>query len=318
MDIGALLSRAFDTLWKHKFLILLGVLLALCSGEGSARFASTRLLRYLPVEPGSLIARVPGLEALPASLLPETDPAALSRFVARLGPRGLVILFSLSLLLIALGVLGLTLRGSLIAGVDRLETGREASVGRAWRDGWRQAWRLIVIASIPPIPITLAAILIVAGLTIFIHATGGVERLGETLSAPLIVPALAMASLTVTALLGLATLALLLLWPLAERACLMEDRRPVESYRRGWQVLRANPGSWLLLFLVQWGVRAAFSSLLLIPGLLVTLCFAFIPLVWLIGGTGKAFSSALWTLAWGQWTAGEPGSSPAPEEPPAA
>jgi hypothetical protein len=304
MDVGTLLSRALDILWKNKFLIALGALIALVGGEGTTRSVTAALLRYLPVDSEALAEGIPGLEAV-AALLPRTDPDALPRLLGRLGIKGLLALFGASiLLLIVVGVIVLVTRGGLIAGVDQVESGGETGFGKAWRVGWKRAWRLIIVASIPPIPITLAANLIVIGLTVFIEATGGVESIGETLSAPLAIPGLALPVLALTCPLALVSAGLALLWPLAERACVLEDRRALDSFRRAWQVFRANPGPALLLLLIQWGVHLALSSLLFLPGLLVALCFLFVPLVWVISGAGKALSSALWTLAWREWAAG--------------
>jgi hypothetical protein len=93
-----------------------------------------------------------------------------------------------------------------------------------------------------------------------------------------------------------------LLRTFAERACMIEGLSTVDSYRRGVEVLMANLGNAVVLFVIQIGISIVIGLFLLLPGMIAALCFLFWPLIWLVNGAIAAYFSSLWTLAWRQWT----------------
>ncbi|HSJ58550.1 MAG TPA: hypothetical protein VLC95_15315, partial [Anaerolineae bacterium] len=88
----------------------------------------------------------------------------------------------------------------------------------------------------------------------------------------------------------------------AERGCMLEGLGVLDAYRRGFEVLRSNLGSALVLFLIQIVVTVTLFVLLIVPGVILLLCCIFWPLVLLFQGAVTAFFSTLWTLAWRRWT----------------
>jgi hypothetical protein len=80
----------------------------------------------------------------------------------------------------------------------------------------------------------------------------------------------------------------------------------VDSYRRGVEVLMANLGTAVVLFLIQIVISLVVGLVLLIPGAIVALCFLLWPLLWLVNGFIAAYFSTLWTLAWREWTLAPP------------
>jgi hypothetical protein len=83
----------------------------------------------------------------------------------------------------------------------------------------------------------------------------------------------------------------------ANRACVLEGCNVFEAYARGFNVLVANLGSAILLFLVQLGVSILLSLFLLAP----SLCCVLWPLLILLQGWSSAYFSTMWTLAWRRW-----------------
>ncbi|MDX1615183.1 MAG: hypothetical protein R3300_12795, partial [Candidatus Promineifilaceae bacterium] len=88
----------------------------------------------------------------------------------------------------------------------------------------------------------------------------------------------------------------------AERACMLEDLGVVDSYRRGLEVLMANLGEAIVLFLLQVALFIVLGALFFLPGIILVLCCFLWPLLLAINGAVTAFVSALWTLAWRTWT----------------
>ena len=90
----------------------------------------------------------------------------------------------------------------------------------------------------------------------------------------------------------------------AERACMLEGLGALDSYRRGWQVLRGNLTEAILLFMLQLGLGVALAFALFLPGLIAILCCFLWPLLMAVQGAITAFISSMWTLAWRSWVDG--------------
>jgi hypothetical protein len=92
-----------------------------------------------------------------------------------------------------------------------------------------------------------------------------------------------------------------LLRTFANRACMLEDRGVLASYQRGLEVLGANLGPVLILFLLQIAISIAGGIILFVPGILTALCCLLWPLLLLVRAAFAAYYSSLWTLAWREW-----------------
>lgn len=88
----------------------------------------------------------------------------------------------------------------------------------------------------------------------------------------------------------------------AMRACMLDDTAVFASYRRGWQVVSANLGSALILLLIRFGFAIALAIVLFLPTAVMAVCCLLWPLLLLINGSLTAYFSAVWTLAWREWT----------------
>ncbi|MFP4346034.1 MAG: hypothetical protein ACLFU8_15165 [Anaerolineales bacterium] len=286
MDYGQLLSRTWNLIWEYKFLILLGVLVALGGGTSTdfnidlSRGRSTQI--NLPEEfnwgdfEGEFDfdrdLNIPNF--VPALVIP-------------------TFLFGL-LIAFALWVLATIARGGLIAGASALDAGLSSNFSAAWSAGWQKGWRLLGISLLPAIPTFFTFLL---GIISFVGVAGIYALLGEGFATPIgvgLVPVLIGA----TCVLFPIALILGLLATFAYRACMFEDLGVFASYRRGFNVLIENIGEVVVLFLIQVGIGIVLGFLLLIP----SICCLLWPVLLVVRGAIAAYFSTLWTLAWRRWT----------------
>ena len=303
MDYGKLLGRAWNIMWENKFLILLGVLVALGSGSsgggGGGNTASS-------LGEGDFDVRsLENLDVRPQELLREIGVPALNLAI-------LLVLLALALTVgLALWVVSTIARGGLIAGASTIDAGAASSFSQAWSAGWRRGWTLLGIGILPAIPgfILLIMGLGTAGMLAGVYGFGltGEEIVPWLMAGPAaILAALACILLPIALLLGL-------LRTLANRACMLEDLGVFASYRRGVNVLLENIGPALVLFLIQVVIGIAVGIAMFIPGILILLCCILWPLLLLFNGAKTAYFSTLWTLAWRQWTGQAVETAPATE-----
>ncbi len=286
MDYSKLFSKAWDLVWKNKFLILLGVLVAIGSaggGGGSQRAAGGKNSFDLQ-NPLNFNFQVPFQDlGLPVPTMIVAGILAV-----------IVILIGL-----ALWVLSITSRGGLISGANALSQGRQSTFRDAFQAGWSKILRLIGIGIVPVIPLMLLGIIGLSSMGIY----GGLRHVinsGEVITAPR--TGLFLPVGVLTCLLVPLALALSLLRTFANRACMLENTGVIESYRRGSEVLTGNLGPVIVLFLIQIAISIGIWLVLLLPGILIALCCLLWPLLLLIQGAFAAWYSTLWTLAWNQWT----------------
>ncbi len=281
MDYGNTINRAVKLVWEKKYLIVLGILAALGSGAGGGGG-------------GGGGGGDNGQSGAFAPMSGEMTALVIAMIVA-------VVCVAL-LIGLAFFVISAVARGGLIAGVNDEESGIKSSFGQAWRAGWQKAGRLIGIGILPGIPGILLLLVVLFGLV----AYGGMAALvGEGFPSRFLGPELGITLAVVACVLLPVVLVLSILRTFAERACMLEDLGVIASYRRGWEVLSANLGEALLLFLLQLGIGLLLGIVLFLPGILIALCCFLWPLLFIAQGYVTAAVSALWTLAWRQWTGQE-------------
>jgi hypothetical protein len=307
MDYGALLRRAWEIVWNNKFLIVLGIIIAL-SSSGSTGNSVNQLAEYQTdgdeSEPNfDDFEPFEGIEPPSQSDLEEIAP-----FLGL----GLAILLPLLCVAMVAGLviwaLGQVAQGGLIAGADVLDAGGVSTFSLAWRAGWEKGLRLIGIGLLPAVPgIALLAVLLGSGGAMF-GIAGLEERAALSAGGGLI-----FLVVVLSCVLGLISLVLTLLASFAYRACMLEGLGVFDSYARGFEVLRQHLGPAIVVFLIQVGIGLGLGALLLVP----TVCCILWPLVIVANGGITAFFSTVWTLAWREWTGrkgrvGEPVIEPGP------
>ena len=285
MDYGNLFSKAWDLVWKNKFLILLGMLVVIggAGGGGSSQGASGQNGVDFQV-PTQFDFSAP-FQSLDLPVLPMI---------------GVGILVVIAILVgLALWVIGTTSRGGLISGANALSQGSSTNFSESFQAGWSKVIRLLGISVVPAVPVLLLVIIGLSSVGIY----GGFRQVmtsGEVITAPragMFLPVGIVACILVPL-----ALILSLLRTFANRACMLEDLGVFASYRRGFDVLTANLGPAIVLFLIQVAISIGIWVVLLLPGILIALCCFLWPLLLLIQGTFAAWYSTLWTLAWNQWT----------------
>lgn len=283
MEYGKLMSRSANIVWQNKFLIILGFLAALGSGLNSG---------------GGGGGGGNGGNGGATGQFPEFGDE-----FAALAAGAIIALVCLFILIaLVLWAISTIARGGLIASVDTIESGQKSSFRQGWSAGWHKGWTLLGIGILPAIP---GMIMFVIGL-LALGAYGGIfALLGEGLTPSAGWAGLGAIAVVLLCIIAPIVLALSILRNFAERACMLEDLGVIDSYSRGWRVLTGNLGEAIILFILQILLFLVLGILFFLPGLALLLCFCLWPLLMVIQGAVSAFVSALWTLAWRQWT-GEP------------
>lgn len=282
MEYGNIVSRSVNIVWQNKYLIVLGILVALGSGSfgggggggGGDSGGNGDLGQFSEV--GAEIA------ALAA---------------------GAIIALVCVVLLIALvfWAISTIARGGLIAGVDTIEAGEKSSFRQAWGAGWQRVWTLLGIGILPAIPGMILFVIAVLALGVY----GGIFALfGEEAGALVGGTAVGATLVAIACIVLPIVLVLSILRNFAERACMLEGYGVIDSYRRGTSVLMSNLGEAIILFVLQIAIFIGLFILLFIPGFIAALCCFLWPLLLVVQGAITAFVSALWTLAWRIWTGG--------------
>jgi len=281
MDYGKLFTRAWDIIWKYKFLILLGVLAALSGSSGSGGNQS----RYM-FEAGDVPwNEMPRFDYGPSYWDPDLSVLAILGIVA------LVVI--LVLIGLVFWVVGTISKGGLISAVNDIEEEVPTNFSAAFRAGWKKGWRLIGIDLVPAIP---GLALFIGALAIFLSYGGFSELMDGVWPYAGIGPFLPI--ILLSCLLLPIIFFLSILGSFANRACMLEDLGVIAAYRRGFKVLADNLGSALILFLIQVAVSVGLFIVLIIPGFLMVLCCLLWPVLILVQGAFNAYMSTLWTLAW--------------------
>ncbi len=298
MNYGKLLSDAWNLVWKNKYLILLGMLVVLGSagnGGSSQGFSG---------ESGVSGMRGPDRFDLPSLFNNGQWPNLALGAVA-----GLAVIAVLTA--VVLWVLGAVGRGGLIFGADAASRGEQSNFSTAFRSGWNRIWRLVGIGLIPMIPVLLLGIMALIGAGVY----GGVQEvLSREISPGIPNAGFLLPAVGLGAIIFAVTLALLLLRTFAERACMLDNLGVTASYQKGGEVLIANLGPAILLFLLQIAVSLGIGIVLLLPGAVISLCCLLWPVLLLVQGSFAAFYSTLWTLAWNQWTGSPAGITATQDE----
>lgn len=316
MDYGWVLKRAWEITWKFKALWVLGILASCSAGGGSGggggSSSGTRLQfsgdsdpRFLPFERW--------IESIPE------ETWIIIAIVA-----GIVVLL-LGLVALVLGVLG---QAGLIAGFNQVETNGTVTLGEAWRIGRANFWRLLGMRVL----FWLAGILL-AFLLVIVAVLTTIGTLGLGLLC--LVPLLCLL-VPVGALIGVYVM-------LTQVALVTEGLGVMDSFRRSWEVLKANLGPVIVIGLIVLFGSAVIGLILALPliaavlpaaaglafgtdqstttGLVMAgLCLViYLPVAIVANGILQTYVTGVWTLSFRQWSGKPRGISAAPVVvPPAA
>jgi hypothetical protein len=301
MDYGGILKRAWQITWRWKVLWILGFLAALGSsmGGGSNFYSANQ----------RDVGRWTN-QALPSDLL-------------AWGIGILVAVACLAFLVgIALWVVSVIARGGLIAGVQQVEDEGSTGFLSAWRVGRKRFRTLFGISALAAIPIILVvvigavlAILTTAGFVTVQNTTQDARALG---GAAIVFGVVCGGALCCGLILLSVALSQIQLY--AERAAILEGLNWIESFKRGWAVLKKNLGPTIIFWLIFLVIGLIFGAVIVggVLALVVPLFAIFRnvePGPWLVvpavcGGllavavgavinsVVQTFTSATWTLVY--------------------
>ncbi|MBN1119928.1 MAG: hypothetical protein JXJ17_02530 [Anaerolineae bacterium] len=313
MTTSELLKQTWRTIREKKSTFIMGFVMAATGGS----FASLLIALIFNIHSISAFfnssgdrAPIPGIPAVDlrepvTAELSALDSAQFNSLVTTgiLTVIGLIVL--LFIMLIPIAFANRIAAGALIDAVDPPGSEKPTPFREAFQTGWKRSWHMLVVLSIPLVPATLGVItaVVVLGLHLGLSgAAGDLDAIASTLQNSTVL--LIILSIGVGVLI-LISLMLLIVQLFADRACTLENCRPVASFRRGWDILKSNAGQTAFLVMLQLILGLLINALLHLPGEFTTLACLLRPVGWLINGLLIAFFSVLWTLAWHAW-AGQP------------
>jgi hypothetical protein len=306
-------KRAWAVLGQARYLVGLGIVIAAAGGSAggvalSLAAGALGVWDSLTRAAGFFAATSPDdLPVNPATLPTEAglDSGRLMELLA-VGAGALVAVMCVGIIsAVMVAVVGRIAQGSLIAGAAG--PGGRAGLRTALQAGWRAAWQLIVIVSIPPIPATAGAILTVILLGAYLAAIGLVGDPAGIAALLRSRPGLLVGLLALNVPFVVFSLFLGFVQVFADRACVLNGARAIESYRAGWRVARRNMGAALILLLAQIVVGASLAALSrLAVRLWLPVQCVLQPVQWAASGLLIALFTVMWTLAWLDWTGREP------------
>lgn len=295
-NFGEILTRAWHITWKYKVLWIFGILAGCSQGGGSGGGGGNSGGQGYPEGPSDF-QLPPEIQRLQPMLERAVDWAIENWWIFIV--LGLVI-FLLILLSIFLGVIG---RIGLIKGAYQAEQGAERLVfGELFSASLPYFWRVFGLSLL----IGLAFLVILLPIVVLGIVTGGVGFLCLLPLICLLIPVVWAVNLILEQ---------------ANRAIVLEDRSMLEGFKRGWEILKANPGPLMVMSLILFGISLGVGIVLALPILIVVLpaviAFAmnqgrsfmplfiaigviclYAPISWLLTGILNTFIHSAWTLTW--------------------
>lgn len=323
MNYGDILQRAWRITWNNKYLWWLGILLALGSGGGYNPNFNT------PGRGGS----GGGGGAPPTGGVPNLpDFAGLEEVIA--GSIAIIAVLICLFLIVAIvfWIVSLIARGGLISATVQIEEQERSSFREGWAAGRKPLMRMLGISLIQGIPglgislVALIVFLMVVGVGAFADAANDPQALIASMGAAMlcIIPLMCIG--------WLVSLALAILRPFADRACVIDNQSAVAAYRQGWEVLRSNFADSLVLGIIRvvggsivgfiiaipltmlffggilGGAAAAVgfeqtggdAAALLAPAIIALCCLFAVVFIFatVVNGVVATYFSAMWTLAY--------------------
>jgi hypothetical protein len=292
MDFGEVLGKAWRIIWKHKVLWIFGIFTGCSRGGGGGSGGSSWRQNMDQRQPFG-----PGTASDIQQLLDQVWQWVGEHLwiVVLVGLVGLILVA----LAIFLGTIG---RIGLIRGASKVDGGAEKlAFGDLFRESLPFFWRVFLLSFL----VGLAFLIVFMPLVVFGIATAGVGLLCLLPLLCVLIPLLLVAGITIQQ---------------ANSAMVIEDLKMMDGLRRGWEVVKKNIGSILIIWLitavigfvaglviampvlitvVPAGIAFATSqgqlptTALLVAGLCVVL---YLPVLLVAQGILTAYIGSVWTL----------------------
>jgi len=331
MDYGNVLSRAWRITWRWKILWVLGFLAGLGSGGGGG---SPGNINY-SADSGDF-NQFPWKTTL-SDIYPGFENLAWDQIWPTVAVVVALIVCVLLLIAIALWVVSVIARGGLIAGVQQVEDDGSTSFRSAWRAGRKKFWTLFGVGVLASIPMIILGLFLLGTLIFGIVTMVNTSQSPDLGSVPIILSSIVIIFLLLCCVLIPLALVLEQIRVYGERAAILEDLGWIDSFKRGWQVLKENLGHTVIFWLIYFalGIGLLIVSFVLILGVSLPFLFGFIlmePQTWMIAPAVcvglvffigfilvksiiTTFVSAGWTLAYREMTMLETGEPEPDSEP---
>lgn len=258
MDHAKVLKRAWEILWRYRVLWVFGVIVALCAASGSSN-------------PNYSFGGGDGYEGSNAppwggEPFAEVMPQILGAWAAVAGVILAVIaaLCCLGIIVTVAKVIFLYVgETALIRMVDHYEeTGEKKGVRQGFRLGWsRTALRLFIIDLLTRVPgfiVLLLLVLVGAG----VFALFVLVRDGVVLKIIGAVAGIGAGFLVILASIVLA-LAISLVRPLIFRVCALGERGVIDSFRVGFDFIKAHLGDTVVMWLIMIGLQIGWAIVMI-------------------------------------------------------
>lgn len=292
MDFGYVLRRAWQIIWKFKVLWIFGIL-ASC-GQASGSGGSNSGYRFSGGQ-GNFPTRL-------EQWFNQLDPTVITILI-------IVAVFIVLILVVLSILLGTVGRVGLIRGTVKAEQGAERlTFGELWREGLAYFWRVFGLNLLIGLIIFVVVLAIFVPGVILTVITAGIFALCLIPLICLLVPVMWAVSVVIEQ---------------ANIALVVENLRITEALKRGWQVVRENIGSVIVMSLILvLGVGLVGGAIIGLPALLViapvlagyasgtasaiqtgwivtgVFFLIYLPFLLLFSGILRSYTSSAWTLTY--------------------
>ncbi|WKZ37213.1 MAG: hypothetical protein QY332_04635 [Anaerolineales bacterium] len=290
-NLGEVLTRAWQIIWKHKILWVFGVFAVFASGGGGGGGG------------GGGSSYQTGSEDFPFSTSEmERGFQQVGQFLEQnlwIILVAVVFIILLSLLFYALGIMG---RIGLIQGAYKVEKGAEhLAFAELWSESMPYFWRIFGLNFL----IGLAVAVLLVPLVLFGVITAGVGFL-------CILPLICI-------LIPISWVVMVILEQ-AQAAIVVENLGMWEGFKRGWEIVKTNAVNFIILGLVLFvggaviGIVIAFPIIIAVVPLAIgansleetlmplyialACCALYIPVLYLLTGILTAYIQSVWTLTY--------------------
>lgn len=282
MEYGRLVGDAWRMTWRHRFLWLLGLFAGGASGysfNSGGGNVNSLIDDAVSGRRGPGGAR-PSPDALPAEIVRWFGDHLWVVILAVAALLALVLIFFVASFFAQGGLTGATLE---------LADGRDSSLRSALRTGRRLVWRYV----------GLWLVLVAVGIVVLLAVAAYVGVAVLAVSAVqqpvwVIVPAV-LFGIVLALVVGLCLLIFGVVVTFAKRAIAFLDIGPITALGEGWRMLRASPGTSLLVWLLDLVLNIASTVIITFVALALLLLLA-IPALIAWFGLGSNGGSALYPL----------------------
>jgi hypothetical protein len=319
LDYFEIVKRAWQIIWKHKYLWVFGFIIALAAG--GSNFSN------------SLNYSFNGADT-------QTASSSFSGFMAAYA----ILLIFIGLIMVLFGlvvwILSILATGGLIGSAAKIERGEETSLRDGFRIGAKNFWRILGLNIIVGLIIFCLVIALIVPLVVVIVSISSAGDQGGGMVAGLICFILII--ILAVFLIALVAWALSIITLYAVRYIVLEGQGVFASFRSGWGLIRKKPAETFFTFLIVLLISAIAGSVFSIPSLLVgvpvfltllagvatqnigLVLLAVVGFVLLslamsfFNGVLEAYRSVVWTLTFmkiGNGGAGLPALPPEPKKP---